>query len=72
MESKICKGPCGKNKPLTDFYKRKSAKDGRYAICKVCEEQRYTNWENKKLKEVMEILMGNKTIMKKVDMLNEK
>jgi len=36
---KVCKG-CDTEKPLTDFYKHTSAKDGRQGYCKVCYNNR--------------------------------
>ena len=38
MNKKICKGKwgCGKELPLTEFYKNKSSKDGLKSYCKEC------------------------------------
>ena len=35
METKTCKA-CFIEKPLTDYYKSKTCKDGRFGVCKVC------------------------------------
>jgi hypothetical protein len=35
METKTCKA-CHIEKPLTDYYKSKTCKDGRFGVCKVC------------------------------------
>jgi hypothetical protein len=46
---KTCK-KCGIEKPLEEFYKQKSAKDGHRTRCKVCTDE-YTNEYNKKNRE---------------------
>lgn len=35
---------CGEEKPLSDYYKRKIAKDGRNSHCKVCEHKEIYEW----------------------------
>lgn len=40
MIEKRCTGPCGKIKPLDEFYKRTKAKDGHQAWCKECMKAR--------------------------------
>ena len=35
-ESKVCSGPCGLEKPLNKFPKRKGSKDGHRGQCRVC------------------------------------
>ena len=36
MEKKLCKGVCGKEKPLSDFHKHPHTKDRRQIYCKEC------------------------------------
>jgi len=45
---KVCK-KCNETKPLTEFHKDKSAKDGRHAYCKACKRISAKQWyqENK-------------------------
>ena len=40
MKTKTC-SKCSKRKPLKEFYKQKSAKDGLYPYCKECVKERY-------------------------------
>lgn len=48
MKTKVCSA-CGTEKPLDEFYRRKSSRDGRRADCKDCVRQRSLAWkkENK-------------------------
>ena len=47
-EKKTCK-KCSCTKPLTDFYKCKTYKDGRQYYCKICQRQYFeTHYEVKK------------------------
>ena len=47
-QMKVCK-KCNETKPLTEFHKDKSAKDGRHAYCKACKRISAKQWyqENK-------------------------
>ena len=36
MTEKQCRGPCGLVKPLDEFYKRPTGKDGHFNECKLC------------------------------------
>ena len=49
MDTKICKR-CDppKEKPLTEFYKRKASKDGHSSICKECESKHHRTYYVKK------------------------
>lgn len=43
METKICKGPCGLEKPLTDFYDHREGNASyKAAFCKICANDRVT------------------------------
>ena len=57
MEGKVCT-KCGVWKPLEEYYKRKTSKDGRESRCKGCrnedEKQRWSKKHPKKIKEVRE------------------
>ena len=37
---KRCTGPCGLEKPLSEFYKHKQCKDGVCSYCKACHKQK--------------------------------
>ncbi len=41
--SKVCK-KCGAEKPLTEFYKDPSYRDGLYAVCKACKIEAAASW----------------------------
>lgn len=42
---KICR-KCKQSKPLTDFHKRSSAKDGLQSLCKTCNIERVKVWQS--------------------------
>jgi hypothetical protein len=48
MESKICV-KCREEKPLTEFYKRARAFDGKQTSCKDCYTEAYYNYEQRKI-----------------------
>ena len=53
MESKICSNPkCGKEKPLSDFYKNKGMKDGRVNKCKECTKKSVTIHREKNIDKI--------------------
>lgn len=43
MSKKKCSS-CQEEKPLDDYYNRKSAKDGKFSECKDCHKSRYRAW----------------------------
>ena len=43
MKTKIC-SKCGEEKPLGEFYKNNSSKDGLYAYCKECSRKEHLNF----------------------------
>ena len=45
---------CEIEKPLMEFHKDKSSKDGRYAICKLCRINRSSEYYNKNKKQISE------------------
>ena len=47
---RTCTG-CDETKPLTEFYKQKNGKHGRYALCKVC-------WKDKTFKHHLKRYYG--------------
>ena len=47
MNFKTC-NKCGESKPLTDFYKHKSMKDGRHNQCKSCHNKQTADSERKR------------------------
>jgi len=49
-----CCGKCGENKPLTEYYKQKSNKDGLYTYCKSCKYNQQREWFNKNREENLE------------------
>ena len=52
VKAKTC-NKCGQYKHSEEFYKNKSAKDGLYSYCKLCEkEARKKYWQSKKGKSV--------------------
>jgi hypothetical protein len=40
VETKRCTGPCGLEKPLSEFHKHKQCKDGICSYCKACHKQK--------------------------------
>lgn len=52
METKTCKA-CFIEKPLTDYYKSKTCKDGRFGVCKVCRNtKKKVIYDSQKLPEI--------------------
>ena len=51
METKICY-KCGEEKPLEEFYKDKTRKDGRHSLCKTCSNQRMKLYYQKNSEEI--------------------
>ena len=51
METKICP-KCREEKPLEEFYRDKSKKDGRHSYCKICSSQTNKLWYQENLEEV--------------------
>jgi len=45
---------CGEEKPLTEYYKQKSNKDGLYTYCKSCKYNQQRQWFNKNREENLE------------------
>ena len=53
METKKCSN-CGEVKPINEFYKHKSRKDGLYSQCKCCANKKKEEYRKKHLKEIKE------------------
>lgn len=51
---------CGDSKPLTEFYKDKRGKDGRYAACRACHYKRCTTWWDRNRPAMREKLQKRK------------
>lgn len=49
MKVKICIGSCGKEKPLSEFYKSKRTKGGYKNICKQCLSIQHKEWRQNNL-----------------------
>ena len=54
METKKC-SKCGEVKPINEFYKQKSHKDGLNSYCKCCMNKKIEEWRKKHSKEYKEI-----------------
>ena len=50
METKKC-SKCGEVKPINEFYKQKSCKDGLNSYCKCCMNKKVEEWRKKHPKE---------------------
>ena len=57
METKICY-KCREEKPLEEFYKNKTTKDGRKSACKICSSQINKLWYQENLEEVINRARG--------------
>jgi len=51
ITSKICKGPCGKTKPLEAFAVQKLGKYGRTSKCKLCRKELYVEPNKEAIKK---------------------
>ena len=45
MTTKICTGPCGETKDVTEFPIRKESVDGHRHICKKCKNSQHKKWQ---------------------------
>jgi protease II len=43
-QTRVCRGPCGRRKPLEEFYFRDKAKNIKYYQCKECWDNRTVQW----------------------------
>lgn len=43
-QTKVCGGPCGERKPLSDFHKDKRRSDGHVKMCKPCRKEYRAAW----------------------------
>lgn len=66
MKTKICTGihGCGKQKPISEFSKDKSRKDGLCPYCKDCKKENYQKNKKKILNNKKEYYKKNKSIIK--------
>lgn len=53
METKICK-ECGRELPLSEFYKKKTCKDGHMNVCKECFKQQQKQYKQEHKEAILE------------------
>lgn len=51
MDTKMCRGPCGQNKNITEYFLSKQNKDGLHSYCKECSRLKSKEWSIRKNKE---------------------
>lgn len=51
MNTKVCRGPCGQNKNVTEYFISKQNKDGLHSYCKECSRLKSKEWSIRKNKE---------------------
>lgn len=54
MDTKKCT-QCGEYKPLTDFHRRFSSKDGRQSKCKPCNHESAVQWQEKNAEKATKV-----------------